>query len=588
MAFLGGYVAFKVVFPSVVKWLAYDTYTTALLSIWYPLICTLSWVHERRQSTLTSTSSQSKKSASSPTTTKSVKQRAKTIDNTSKASPFPEAKQRLRAATTKRRIGMGIFPKTTPAKNAAQKATEPPASPTSSIQTTTAAAADPEASTKYWLQYWGVYALVQCFGHFCSMVPVFGRFVARHPFVLSLCAEFKLLFFIWLFCMEIVLGNTGISSTTSTSSAAEGGDNLLAEAMPLRLLHRHVTPVMLELEAVLAEAVSEETWKTVVHSKVQRLLEVLVMIRFLSEVRKDWLLHVLDESRTLLLPSLSLLMPGFITQFGVAYVQFLVPSAKSARCTNNKNSDNNNEADELLYLQYWILHCLVSGCLTWFSTLLWWIPFSTHATFVLWCHLSFPQTISEYYAVLEMELIAFGILQGEATLQMHETRTAQLITAVTKRLPSANEYDNDDNDNHNDTINQNQAESSRPHGDEHTIDPSISVDSQRVEVSIMEEPPLRKANDDEPLVVEEEQDDEDSNYEEKANDDEPLVEEEDDEDSNYEEDSVPGLANKTSTTHDDDSISDNSSVENKNTTNDTQKVLRRSTRNRKTKPAWVR
>jgi hypothetical protein len=126
---------------------------------------------------------------------------------------------------------------------------------------------------------------------------------------------------------------------------------------------------------------------------------------------------------------------------------------------------------------------------------------------------------------------------------------SQSLHQVPRRQRASND-DNDDDDN--DALNQSQAESSTPHDDEHTIaDPSISIDSQIVEVSIMEESPLQKANDDKPAVKEER----------------------DNEDSNYEEESVPGLANKALITHNDDSISDNLSMENKNTTNDTQKVL---------------
>ena len=67
----------------------------------------------------------------------------------------------------------------------------------------------------------------------------------------------------------------------------------------------------------------------------------------------------------------------------------------------------------------------------------WLLPFSTHAIFVAWCYLSFPATISNCYAILETELVTFGVLKGEPVMAIHDTRTVQLLTAITKRLPSA-------------------------------------------------------------------------------------------------------------------------------------------------------
>jgi hypothetical protein len=163
-------------------------------------------------------------------------------------------------------------------------------------------------------------------------------------------------------------------------------------------------------------------------------MDVLVMVRFLSEPWKEWWLHVLEESRVLVLPSISLLMPGFMTQLGVTYVQFVLPTAKSLETTE---STNNNDASTMLYLQYWVLHCVVSGLLTWFASILWWIPFSTHMIYLLWCHLSFGKTIGKWYDILEMELIAFGLLEGDSQVEVHQTLSVRLITSIVQRLPSA-------------------------------------------------------------------------------------------------------------------------------------------------------
>ena len=433
-AFIGGYVALKVFFPSLVKWLAHHTYATALLSTWYPLIMTISWVHEWRNGN--AVLADDSKSPSTLLRKKTCSHKAsplasKDVDNgTSFTRTLSSTGPKESRNPTIRKRASGVFPRTTPPTQEShpRQRTIPSRTPSFFVH-------EPEAATKYWLRYWVVYALVQCVGTLGTMLPVFGSLVVRHPFVLSLCVEFKLLFFVWLFSMETII-----------SAAVVEEDTWMAKATPLSLIHNHIAPLLLDFEAVIAESVSEQTWKTLVHSKAEGILEVLVMLKILSESRKDWLLHVLEEGRTLLLPSLSLFMPSFITVWGVAYVQFVVPGAKSTKALQvnkkrRKLEQETSEEQEILYLQYWILHCLASGLLSYFSAILWWIPFATHATFLLWCHLSLPKSIAQSYRHIEAELIAFGLLPGESELQFHETTTLKVIHAVCSRLPSAADTD---------------------------------------------------------------------------------------------------------------------------------------------------
>lgn len=234
---------------------------------------------------------------------------------------------------------------------------------------------------------------------------------------MSWAAEFQLVFFIWIFSMERLISSQ---------------DAVLAQALPAKLLHQHVTPFLLEFQTIISEAVPKATWQNIVVDKSRRVLDLLVMVRLLSEPWKEWWLHVLEESRVLVLPSFSLLMPGFITQLGVTYVQFVLPTAKSLQTTNDTSTT-------LLYLQYWVLHCAVSGLLTWFASITWWIPFSTHMIYLLWCHLSFGKTIGAWYDLLEMELVAFGLLEGDAQVEVHQTLSVRLLTSIVQRLPSAAE-----------------------------------------------------------------------------------------------------------------------------------------------------
>jgi hypothetical protein len=416
--FLGLGIAFRIVFPAVVRWLAHDTYMTDILSVYVPFFATMGVVQGHRylsnnKDAPCDMTSEMQADISSVVTVDKVPTNSK-IDSTWSSSH-------------RRKEAAGVEKQASSKRQSSTTRSVPVAYSRSNLASTkrgsklSAAPANEESSLTYWLRYWAIFSLVQAFGRFCYLVPIFGRIVTRHPMFYSLAAELKLLFFVWLFGMERVLGNTA-------------KDAFLAEALPLRLIQKYIVPVVLELQSKISEAIPATTWQSMVTSKARGLLEMLVMVRFLSEGWKNWLVQVLDEARVLVLPSLTLLMPGFFTQFGVAYVQFVVSSAKSSQARG--------DSAKLLFLEYWILHCLVAGLLTWFSSILWWVPFSTHFTFILWCYLVLPPTIREWYGILESELVAFGLIQGntpDAVMAISSSKTAKLLSSLANRLPSSSD-----------------------------------------------------------------------------------------------------------------------------------------------------
>ncbi|KAG7337905.1 hypothetical protein IV203_022435 [Nitzschia inconspicua] len=405
LVFLGWCVAVRIFFPSLVRWVAHDTYFRAILSVGYPLLSSLMWVHASRhpyhsQGTAETELTKEKDNKDTAATHNATKD-TKTTSTGSLRKRKPSSKNQITSST-----------KTENARSSLSS-TQNRASSTSTGHKSNVGAT-PDAAVGYWLRYWHTYAMVQAFGQFCTMIPIFGRIVTWYPFFSLLAGEMKLLFFVWLFGMEYMLYNTP-------------KDTFMAQAMPCNLIKRFITPMMLAIHDMISEVVSHDRWGKWVMSYASNVLGGFVFIKMVSEETKDWVLHVLQEARVVIAPAITLLMPGFITSFGVAYVQYIVPSAKSAKAKGNEN--------KLVYLQYWILNCALCGLLSWFAGILWWIPFSNHIIFILWAYLSFPQTIRKYYDVLESELIAFGILKGD-TVDLNDTKTAKLFQAVVSRLPS--------------------------------------------------------------------------------------------------------------------------------------------------------
>ncbi len=419
---------YDLLFPSVIKWLAQDTYLTVMLSVLYPLLATVSCVHQRRY----------------PNTIVAPPAEAFKKKNDDDIGNDPSNKETT--SNKKNKSNGSTLRQRKPATNVANSSV-PAAYSRANLASTrngaSIASSSPQATTAYWLRYWYIYGFVHAVGLFCTMIPIFPRIVklilGRYPTVYLMTDEIKLLFFVWIFGLEYVLSNP--NPTTTTSSSKKVDSSFLADASPLTLMKRYVTPLLLQLHEKVSEVFSEPFWNTWVVSNAKAFLQAFVLLRMLSEERKDWLVHIAEEARVIAAPTITLIMPSIFTQFGVLYVQYIVPSSKSAQARS--------DSAKLVYLEYWIIHCIVNGILAWFSNILWYIPFSTHLIYILWCYLYMPKHIRQVYDLVENELITFGILQGNGSspIDINQTKTAKLFTALTARLPSAStddDYGEDD------------------------------------------------------------------------------------------------------------------------------------------------
>jgi hypothetical protein len=431
--FIGVCVSIRILFPDLIQYITYNTPVLMVLSVWYPLVSTFLWVNNQRNY-CASNNSDGTATATANNVNEITATKTKQEDGDSSSpsqSVVSERKKAFENKNTKKKKS------SSPNKKSAAAAESTTKSITETETTTNAM-----ATTNYWLNYWHMYAIIQAFGHCFTLIPFIGRFLTSHPVFHFFTGEFKLFFFFWVFGMERILGNM------------TKGDAFLAKALPLRLMKRHITPIVMQLHDLISDAVSKEVWEKWIVSKTKSILSVFVLVRMLSEEWKDWLVHVAEEVRVLTIPSITLLMPGFITQFGVTYVQYIIPATKSA--------DAKGYGQKLVYLQYWILHCAVSGLVSYLDGVLWWIPFSSHIIFILWSYLILPQAIKKLYGIIEMELMAFGLLKKrnnnssnngdindtQPVVAIQDTKTVQFINSIVSRLPSAaNNVDDDDNNN---------------------------------------------------------------------------------------------------------------------------------------------
>ena len=208
---------------------------------------------------------------------------------------------------------------------------------------------------------------------------------------------------------------------------------------PLRLLCQHVGPSSVILVEAASQVVPLEWWQTNVVKFSLQFLNTLVLVKIMEQRTADWLQHIVQEGRTLVVPAvLTLMAPGSLNQMGVVYVKYALSMAKSFQ------GGIIHSQTAVRWMQYWVLHALVDALLYYcLSPVLWLIPFSTHALFALWFTMTSPSTIDKWYGEVVAELQLLGLLPAatEKDVQLSETKTAKFLALLIQLLPRAHDAD---------------------------------------------------------------------------------------------------------------------------------------------------
>ncbi|CAB9500196.1 expressed unknown protein [Seminavis robusta] len=300
---------------------------------------------------------------------------------------------------------------------------------------------DIKEDVNYWLHFWLLYSTLEATYALATRV-MFIRTILASKNVYAISCELELLFYMWIFIMPemliILFPSAGEENRRDWSPTKQWCYECALD--PVLAIPSALKPTIIPFFEKVSHAVSSEDWKRLVVDKVQYLLGGAVMLRMISEETRDTLVACLQDFSTLVLPALTLLTPGFITQYGVWYVQFIVPQAHSLKALNR---GHRHDQKRVLYLKFWVLHGFVAGLMGRFTSFLWWLPLFTHFTFVTWCVLVLPRCINAVYAEFDRELQAFGLLprvEGDA-LAVEDTHTVRAFSILLKSLPSADDTD---------------------------------------------------------------------------------------------------------------------------------------------------
>merc|ERR1719401_471231 len=208
-----------------------------------------------------------------------------------------------------------------------------------------------------------------------------------------------------------------------TNAVTPAGARILDKHGPVDILFHKLSPSVLaamDSSAFLAKKAlgdaksgDSSTLVSVVIQKLQSVLDLLVLVRLISKGSRDWFITTIVESSALLPAATTLLMPGYFTEFGVIYVSLVVPAGYStAACEAVRKCGGSRRLvtrmpymDEASrYLQFWLVHAAISLLLGSLAAPLAWLPFSTHATWLLWAYVQLNSTTRRIYVGFVREL----------------------------------------------------------------------------------------------------------------------------------------------------------------------------------------
>lgn len=423
MMFAAITVGIKLLFPQVCAWVATETNLAQVFYLWYPLAATILLLYDFWNADCNEKELRKEKRDEAGSRPKKTKN--------------PLGEQRARSTSEG---GNRLFPRTTPTASAKQKKKR-----RSSLvnlvrhdddvhhnASETDATLLQERQT-YWLHYWMVCSALASGKSLLSLLPFAARILKSYPTVHSIVCQIELIFWIWL---------NAVPSMTPSSIKRLEAYGTPVEFMALNSVIPLVTPIYQAVSSVIPAT----PWQTYVVDPTTKVLGVCVWSKLLTQESCDGAAHFISEGRGLVLPALTA-FSWPLQAYGILYVAYALPLAKSGAVNAAaipRPPVSSKDRFAIHWLQYWVLHCLLTSTLKIFSGIIWWIPFSNVVIFGLYSAMSVvsPANIGLFYhSWIHQELQSFHVLplgDHQPTLPTtHEARLVRFFYWVIDKLPKA-------------------------------------------------------------------------------------------------------------------------------------------------------
>lgn len=311
------------------------------------------------------------------------------------------------------------------------------------------------------LKYWVVYTIIIATVRTGKLLPFVGHMftvvdgdnltkgkrrralLSKLRFSSKFVEEISLVFFTWLRFMP--------SSVTGQEKSSLKGKSY----SPIDIIYKKISffvKSVMSSSASLTNKAAGNGWLPWLVGKLDSILSIFVLGRAISQETKQKIISTATELSDLIPAAVTLFVPG-CSSYGVIYVSLVVPAAFSIKsCDEMDKKSSNVETmeskvnDASRFLRFWMIHALVTWILDSFAPILAWVPFSTHAIWLLWAFLQLESSTRRIY----------GWFESEVEKPFDETQTLQTVKKVIAALPT-----NVDSQKHTSSSDEAQAEKSK-------------------------------------------------------------------------------------------------------------------------------
>jgi hypothetical protein len=281
----------------------------------------------------------------------------------------------------------------------------------------------------YWLHYWMVCSTVAFGKRLLLLLPLAASVPNSYPAVHTILCQIELFLWIWLNVVPKM-----------TSSSIQQLENY---STPVEFLAVNViTPAATFVYLAAAVMVPASVWQRFVVNPTTKSFGLGVWSKMLKQEACDSAAHFVTEARVLILPALTVFFCPLLRVYAILYVAYALPLAKSgaAKAAAIPTSPSMDRS-AIHWLQFWVLHSVLTMAFSVLSYIIWWIPLFDVAFFCLYSALSVVSAASiemTYHSWIHQELQSFRILplgdHQQALPTTHEARLVRLIYWVGEKL----------------------------------------------------------------------------------------------------------------------------------------------------------
>jgi hypothetical protein len=297
------------------------------------------------------------------------------------------------------------------------------------------------------LRYWIVCAAVATVKQVSLSIPFSKRMLRVYPPLRSALMQIEMAAWLWVHVVPLCLSPVYIRQLPYYQTPVEAA------------VAKVLSPVTTLLHDQISSLIPASLWQKFVVDLCKPMLGVAVWSKILSSDFRDTLEELILQSRSLFPPAILLITMWPLTTVGMIYMAYIAPMALGCHAAKQHGRDDDavpmsaeTVASLVRWLQFWVLHTILTCLLAPGRGILTWIPLANLVIGCIYGVLAIltPRAMRDaYFMLIHRELLALSTLLepprddgngGDPLARDTDSKLIQLARFVVEKLPRATEH----------------------------------------------------------------------------------------------------------------------------------------------------